>query len=205
MVSHTSEQVNSAVREYTRQMTAVAMNFFRKHGLRRWHAAEDVVQEALLALVEGAKQCDLSRPAHEVSAYLGQKVRWHLGRMVLVGGLVRTPAACFRSAAAGSLRNEQACRVRSWCSQGHADACDATLGLRAFSPRPDDRVIQDEVASMVRKLPQRWREILAARYGLDGRGGMTQVEIGKGRGVSRQCIDQHEKAALAYLRKRLEQ
>jgi RNA polymerase primary sigma factor len=49
-------------------------------------------------------------------------------------------------------------------------------------------------------LTEREREILSCRYGLDGKGGMSQTSAGKVMGVSRQAVQQAEAKALNRLR-----
>lgn len=58
-----------------------------------------------------------------------------------------------------------------------------------------------DIEVMVAGLPDRQREIISARYGIDG-DEETPKEIGERLGVTRQCIEQIEDKALELLRKR---
>ena len=73
----------------------------------------------------------------------------------------------------------------------------AVLALLSVSTR-------EEVTELVKDLPPREAEILALRYGLDGREPETLEEVGKKFKVTRERIRQLQEMALGKLRRRLE-
>jgi RNA polymerase sigma factor (sigma-70 family) len=52
----------------------------------------------------------------------------------------------------------------------------------------------------IEKMPDSWRLIVRHRYGIDGADVKTQAQIGKMLGITRQAVDQIEKAALRRIR-----
>jgi RNA polymerase sigma factor (sigma-70 family) len=76
--------------------------------------------------------------------------------------------------------------------------------LEANSPDEREKAEREEVEKtlrgMVAGLPERQREVIRRRYGLDGEAGQTLAEIGGEWGVSRQRVHQIEEAALMRLR-----
>lgn len=79
---------------------------------------------------------------------------------------------------------------------------------------PDDFVMEEyceqadaahRLRALVAALPARDRELLALRYGLDGRTPMTQRQVAAQFGISRSYISRLEKRALANLAESLRQ
>jgi len=60
-----------------------------------------------------------------------------------------------------------------------------------------------QVQEQVNKLPVRWKKLLVMRYGLDGDGGKTTLQIAQAFGTSRQNVEQMEKSAIRMLRNRM--
>jgi RNA polymerase sigma factor (sigma-70 family) len=76
--------------------------------------------------------------------------------------------------------------------------------IRALGPEPMEVLeVDDGITNLdgwLEHLSDREREILSHRYGLDGKGGMSQTSTGKILGVSRQAVQQAEAKALNRLR-----
>jgi RNA polymerase primary sigma factor len=66
------------------------------------------------------------------------------------------------------------------------------------------KATREEIQELVKNLPPREAEILALRYGLDGRKPQTLEEVGKKFKVTRERIRQLQEIALEKLRRRLE-
>jgi RNA polymerase primary sigma factor len=64
----------------------------------------------------------------------------------------------------------------------------------------DSEATRREVWSMLKLLPQRHREVLVRRYGIDGQGGAPHAEIGASLGVGEERSRQLEREALHRLR-----
>lgn len=78
---------------------------------------------------------------------------------------------------------------------------------------PDDAVMEEDcerrdlagrLRTLVRDLPPRDARILILRYGLDGRGELTQQAVAERLGISRSYVSRIEKRALETLRQRWE-
>lgn len=78
---------------------------------------------------------------------------------------------------------------------------------------PDDAVMEEDcerrdlagrLRTLVRDLPPRDAHILILRYGLDGRGELTQQAVAERLGISRSYVSRIEKRALETLRQRWE-
>ena len=67
----------------------------------------------------------------------------------------------------------------------------------------DDHLERQAVRQALERLPDRQREVVALRYGLDGGEELTFEEIGRRFGVSRSAVQQTHAVALAALRKRM--
>jgi RNA polymerase sigma factor (sigma-70 family) len=81
-----------------------------------------------------------------------------------------------------------------WCSEWHLVACvDPATMDRAWS-------VYDTLHELVADLPQRLRQIMVARYGLDGRSTRFYREIGGRLGVSRERVRQLHSEGLVWLR-----
>ena len=87
-------------------------------------------------------------------------------------------------------------------------------GLTVADVLPDDFVMEEHceqtdaarrLRALVAALPARDRELLALRYGLDGRAPMTQRQVAARFGISRSYISRMEKRALASLADSLRQ
>lgn len=79
---------------------------------------------------------------------------------------------------------------------------------------PDDTVMEEDcerrdlggrLRTLVRDLPPRDARILTLRYGLDGRGELTQQAVAERLGISRSYVSRIEKRALEILRQRWEE
>ena len=78
---------------------------------------------------------------------------------------------------------------------------------------PDDAIMEEDcerrdlagrLRTLVRDLPPRDARILILRYGLDGRGELTQQAVAERLGISRSYVSRIEKRALETLRRRWE-
>lgn len=78
---------------------------------------------------------------------------------------------------------------------------------------PDDAIMEEDcerrdlagrLRTLVRDLPPRDAHILILRYGLDGRGELTQQAVAERLGISRSYVSRIEKRALETLRRRWE-
>ena len=80
--------------------------------------------------------------------------------------------------------------------------CDRVADERAIDPSEAAIAREDrhQVSEMLRLLPQRHREVLVRRYGLDGREVETHQEIGRWLGVGEERSRQIEREALHRLR-----
>lgn len=72
----------------------------------------------------------------------------------------------------------------------------------APSQQAQDSLIRREIETAVRTLPARERQIINARFGLEGREPKTLEEIGHEFGISRERVRQLQNVALERLRKR---
>lgn len=73
-----------------------------------------------------------------------------------------------------------------------------------FDETVNSNVLEGIIAKFLEKVSPREREILALRFGLDGKKERTLKEVGEEFGVSRQRIHQIETKALGKLRNSLE-
>jgi RNA polymerase primary sigma factor len=66
-----------------------------------------------------------------------------------------------------------------------------------------DKILQEEIADLLRVLDDRERKIIMSRFGLDGGNSRTLEEVGEKFGVTRERIRQLQNIALAKLRRAL--
>ena len=125
----------------------------------------------------------------------------------------------FASYASQCIENEIRMHLRRIRREGTTTSLQEPIeagdgGLTVADVLPDDFVMEEHceqtdtarrLRALVAALPARDRELLALRYGLDGRAPMTQRQVAARFGISRSYISRLEKRALASLADSLRQ
>jgi RNA polymerase sigma factor (sigma-70 family) len=136
--------------------------------------AEDLAQDALVRALRSLERFDASRGSMEA---------W-LWRIVV--NLARD---------AGRMSSRATLRLERLATRAGPPGFEPSAEMLALR-RIDDR----ELLAAVRRLPRRYRSVIALRFGA----GLTQSEIGEALGVSRMAVVQVTRRALDRLRRDLE-
>jgi len=164
-------------------------------------AREDLESEGRLGLLDAALRFDPERGV----TFTTYGAWWARRRMQLLvsrqGRVVRRPES--RGRAAGPIPRDVHLDdlVRPGQTLTWLDALEGggTHPLRALL-EAEDGTLAGRAAS---ELPPPFRDIVTARFGLDGQRPRTLAEIGAGLGVSRERVRQLEAKAIARLRERI--
>jgi len=96
--------------------------------------------------------------------------------------------------------------VKAEVGRASREIATEELGLYFYENSPDPARLREwedvrqSLLALVRRLPERQAQVIQMHYGLDGYVALSQPEIAKRFGVSRQWISQVEIAALVWLR-----
>lgn len=168
--------------EHLRLALALAHRFCRSLALCQADR-DDAQQEACLALVMAGRTFDGSRPDANWPVYCTRRIRGTLLRWLHRRPLVHPPDNQTDAALPGVTR----------LSAADAERVPARECLNRG-------VFLDELWLALERLPARQRDLLAARFGLDGLGKRTLEELGNTEGVTKEAMRVREKKALGRLR-----
>jgi RNA polymerase sigma factor (sigma-70 family) len=112
---------------------------------------------------------------------------------------IRHAVVGYRRAA---IRRQTRCTLVDPC--GLVIDASRSVNLRgSASALPRDPAVSAAIATGLRRLPPRLRDIVERRYGLSGRPAQTRRDVGRALGLSRERIRQLEAQALTALRRAL--
>ena len=178
------------------------------------HAREQLIEHNLRLVAHIVKKYDIKKTQSDDLISIGT-----IGLIKAVDTYNPARRVRFASYASQCIENEIRMHLRRIRREGTTTSLQEPIeagdgGLTVADVLPDDFVMEEHceqtdaarrLRALVAALPARDRELLALRYGLDGRAPMTQRQVAARFGISRSYISRLEKRALASLADSLRQ